>query len=215
MTGDNLTTITENTRVLSVRGKSNAALTQAIHSPGDEEYTLNRTRTCLKLYYDPEMNAADRAEMIDSYAKALRSFPKWAVAQAFDQWERDKSHRPSPASLVSLAGAAVKRMADELKRRKDSAQQDAPREPLSEDQKLEASLIVERAGFTAKRANALRARPMASSFAEVDAVTNKPRRPHWTEIEAPDSPKMRGLRAARAENALIVDAIRSSKEGRV
>lgn len=155
------------------------------------------------MYFDPEMNAADRAEMIDSYAKALRSFPKWAVAQAFDQWERDKTHRPSPGALVSLAGAAVKRMTDELAQRKRDSEQPKEVKPLNADQKLEADLIVERAGFTAKRAATLKARPLISSFGEADKVVDKPRRPHWTESEAPDSPRMQALRQARIDAGMI------------
>ena len=206
---------TANTPASSVRAQSNEALTQAIHSPGDEEYTLNRTRTCLKLYYDPDMNAADRAEMIDSYAKALRSYPKWAVAQAFNQWERDKTHRPSPAALVSLAGAAVKRVSDEISRRAREAEEakEREREPLNEEQKFEADCIVERAGFTAKRATALKARPLIGSFAEADQASDKPRRAHWTETEAPDSPRMLALRKSRDENRLIAESRAAAEAG--
>lgn len=159
------------------------------------------------------MNAADRAEMIDSYAKALRSFPKWAVAQAFDQWERDKTHRPSPSGLVGLAGAALRRMTDELKRRRDAADRASVQEraPLTEAQRFETDVMVERAGFTAKRATALKSRPLITSFAEADEMVNKPRQPHWTESEAPDSPRMMQLRAARKANPLIAEAIAAAK----
>ena len=74
---------------------------------------------------------------------------------------------------------------------------------MTDAEKFEADLIVERAGFTAARAKTLKARPLISSFAEADKVVDAPRRPHWTEGEAPDSPRMMELRKAREGNPLI------------
>lgn len=77
---------------------------------------------------------------------------------------------------------------------------------MNDRDKFEADLTVERAGFTEARRKALKARPMLGSFAEADAVVDKPRQPHWTTTEAPDSPKMRDLQKARDGNALIAQA---------
>lgn len=74
---------------------------------------------------------------------------------------------------------------------------------MTDDDKFKANLRVERAGFTEARRKALQARPMISSFAEADTVANKPRKPHWTESEAPDSPRMAELRKAREEAGML------------
>ena len=72
--------------------------------------------------------------------------------------------------------------------------------------KAEAQRIVEAAGFTQKRTEILKARPLIGSFAEADEQQDKPRRPHWTEGEAPDSPRMEALRKARDANPLVQEA---------
>ena len=210
MADGNLTTTTGNTPALSVRDKSSADLTQAIHSPGDEEYTLNRTRTCLKLYYDPDMSATDRAEMIDSYAAALRSIPKWAVAQAFNQWERDKTHRPSPANLVGLANAAIKRMTDELSHRRKMAERPVDKPAKTVDELANAERALQRAGFTAKKFDMVGRKRMATTEAELYQHDMQDRVPHWTEKVGADDPKMEALRRARAENPIMAEAMRVS-----
>ena len=77
---------------------------------------------------------------------------------------------------------------------------------MTEHDKFEADLTVERAGFTKARTAALKARPMIGSLAEADAVVNKPHRRHWTESEAPGSPRMEALRKAREMSPLIAEA---------
>ena len=130
------TRLIANTPAASAKAKSTSALTQAIHSAGDDAYTLDRTRTCLKLYYDPDMSAADRADMMDSYRKALSSRPKWAVAKAFDEWERTGTRRPSPADLDKLAGKAMQVLTDEIARRKKDEAVQAPRFERTDDEQI-------------------------------------------------------------------------------
>lgn len=212
MADGTLTTTIANTSGLSVRAKSTEALTQAIHLAGDEAYVLHRTRICLKLYYDPQMNDADRAEMIDSYGKALKSYPKWAVAQAFDEWERTGTRRPSPADLRILAGRSVSALSDEVKRREREAAQAAEVEHVrTDDERAAAMRDLNRAGFTPKRMDAVRRKRMASSVAELYAADNTAQPPHWTETVAPDSAEMAALRKARAANQLVQQALKAAK----
>ena len=204
MKDNDLTLHTGNTRGVSLRDRSSADLTQAILSAGDEAYVLDRARVVLKLYYDPAMDDMDRADMLEEFRKALSRLPKWAVAKGFDEWARTMSRRPSPAEIAILAERAVKSIADELSYRvKESQPVSKPVEPRSENEKARASEILERAGFTPKRLDAVRARPMARTEAELyDERLNN--RPHWTETVAPDSPEMEQLRRARAANPLMV-----------
>lgn len=65
-----------------------------------------------------------------------------------------------------------------------------------------ADAIMESAGFTPKRMQAVQARPMARTDAELYAE-KRDERPHWTELVAPDSPEMEQLRRARSANPLM------------
>jgi len=194
---------TANTPAALVREKSTSALTQAIHSPGDDEYVLHRTRTCLKLYYDPEMSVEDRADMIESYRRALGSKPKWAVAKAFDEWERTGTRRPSPADLNILAGKAMKVITDELAQRKRNEAAPEPTVERTDDERAAGLHALQSVGFTPKRFEAVRRKPMASSEAELYAQSDLEKQPHWADVAAPDGPEMQALRKARAENTLM------------
>lgn len=190
---------TANTHVASLRERSSADLIQAIRSPGDDGYTVNRARICLRHYYDPDMDAHDRAEMLDSYAKALRAYPKWAVAQAFDAWERTGTRRPSPGEIAILADRAVKEITDELTRRSPPVAQLEPPRPIPS--KEAAAEIMARAGFTPAKIEAVRKSPMASSIAQAVERANAPPAPHWTERASQSD--LDDLRKAREANAII------------
>jgi len=193
-----------NTPAALAKVKSTSDLTQAIHSAGDDAYTLDRTRTCLKLYYDPDMGFEERADMMDSYRKALSARPKWAVAKAFDEWERTGTRRPSPADLNILAGRAMQVLTDELARRERLAGE--PKQTIAErtdDERAVGLLAMQKAGFTPKRLQAVRRKRMAKSEAELYQQTALEREPHWADVAAPDSPEMKALRKARAGNPLM------------
>jgi len=195
-----------------VKAKSTEALIQAIHSPGDEAYALERTRICLKLYYDPDMNDADRAMMIDSYGKALGSFPKWAVAQAFDEWERTGTRRPSPADLRILVGRKMQPMRDEVDNRaKQELERQESEHVRTDDERASGLRSMERAGFTPKRMDAIRKKRMASSEAELYAEDRPDAPKHWSETVAADSPEMVALRRARSENQIIQESRKVAK----
>jgi hypothetical protein len=205
MTGNDLTPPTGNTPAVSLRDRSNADLTQAILSAGDEAYVLDRARVVLKLYYDPAMDDMDRADMLEEFRKALSHLPKWAVSKGFDEWARTMSRRPSPGEIGILAGRFLKSMTDELACRAKEASYPTAETPPRErsfDEKARTEVMLQKAGFTPKRMQALHARPMARTHDELFAERTDERL-HWTETVAPDSPEMEQLRRARAANPLM------------
>lgn len=192
----------------SLREKSTEALIQAIRLPNDEGFTADRARKCLKLYFDPDMDNEDRAEMLDAFARALRPYPKWVVAKGFDDWDRTpgQRRRPSPGEIVYLASLVVKEITDELARRKRE-QAPAPEAAPPRVEGGAAERIMAQAGFTPKRIEAVRAAPMANSFVEAEARAAEPPVRHWTESATPA--QLAQLQAARDANPLIIEARRS------
>ena len=149
------------------------------------------------------MSIDDRADMIEAYRRALTTRPKWAVAKAFDEWERTAARRPSPAELNILAGRAIKVITDELARRRKEVTPPEPTPERTDDERAAGMLAMERAGFTPKRLDMVRRKRMARSEAELYAQDAVDRQPHWSETVAPDSPEMQALRKARADNPLM------------
>lgn len=196
------TQTTANSLAVSVKARSTSDLTRAIHSQADDEFTLNRARICLKMFYDPDMSEEDRLEVIGRFAKALTAYPKWAVAKAFNDWERTGKRRPAPADIGELAAAAIKVLTDELaaRRKAEEAQADDARELPDRDA---VKAIMEELGFTPRRMEAVRAAPMAASVSEAESRSYQQRTPHWSEVAPPDSPAWDQLRAARAANPLM------------
>lgn len=202
---------TANTPVVSVREKSTADLTQAIHSPGDEAYVLDRTRICLKAFYEPDMSHEDRAAVMDEFARALRGYPRWAVSRGFDGWMKSGTRRPSPGDIVILAGRAMQEITDELKRRERIAEQQAEDNAPPRCSADMSARLMAQAGFTPKRLEAVRKSPMALTFADAEAVADAPPKPHWTETVTADSPAMEQLRRARAANPMMRAAMENAR----
>lgn len=150
------------------------------------------------------MDAQDRAEMLDLYARALNSYPRWAVSQAFDRWEKSATRRPSPGDLNVLASQAMKEITDELSRRKRiEAEREEPETPQrTDDERAEAARIMNRLGFTPKRMDAVRANPMARNMDEAQAV-HEANDPHWTETHRATPEAMEQLRKARIKSGMI------------
>ena len=196
MTERNLPSHTANTPAASLRARSTEALTQAIHSAGDEAYVLERTRVCLSCFYEPDMLPEDRAAMMDEFGRALRAFPRWAVSKAYDAWMRTAHRRPSPGEIAILAGRELKTVTDEIAlRRKFEV---APEAPRSKPDPAAAAEILSRAGWTPSRMAAIRnAHPLVGSMNEAETARATARVPHWSETAAPDDPRFTALRKAR------------------
>lgn len=204
MTAHALTSPTANSSAASLRARSSEDLIQAIHSPGDELYVLERARVCLKAFFEPGMSDQDRAALLEEFARALRDVPRWAVAKGFDAWMRTRTRRPSPAEINIEAQKAIREFTDELAhRRRMEAPDEPPRQPVDQES---AERIMMQAGFTQKRLEAIRRAPMATTFAEALDQSETPPRPHWTETADPDGPQMKALRAIRDANPIVQDA---------
>lgn len=190
----------------SLRELSSSTIAAAIRSQtGEEAEILRRANICLANYFDPDLDPETRAGIRESFVRALREIPLWAVLRAFDAWERTMTRRPSPGDIHILAGKELKPMTDELARRHRIEAAEAEERRARDAARCSpeaASEIMNRAGFTPKRMEALRAAPMATSFADAETKTVQCE-PHWTERVAPDDPRMEVLRAARAKNPLM------------
>ncbi len=103
---------------------------------------LDRTKKSLALFFDPNTEAEDKAMQIEGFIKALSDFPFWAVNKAFDQWEREKQHRPSPASIRIVALREVERVAKEIKRRRPPPEPD-PERVVSPEMKARIAKVME------------------------------------------------------------------------
>jgi hypothetical protein len=203
-------------------GHSSTTLSNNIRVTSNEEqddvdaFLTKRCDTLMNIGFQSDLTAQERAEVVNEYRRALRHYPKWVLAKAIDRAVAKSAGRPAPGQINAFAENITADVAREAKRAQRDEQEQAEyeakqvRTPLTGDKKFEANLVVERAGFTAKRAAALKARPLLDSFAAADEVADKPVRPHWTESEAPDSSRMKALQAARADNPLINEARQSS-----
>jgi hypothetical protein len=161
----------------------------------------NRARLCFKLYYRTEDGDADRAEMFDLFAKALTKFPRWAVSQAFDDWEREGMRRPNPAEIGNFAALAAKTITDEIARRAKLTQ--APEPQKVRISKASADEIMAEMGMTPERLRNVRGAPMASTIEEAQSKLSEPATKHWSETADPDGPAWTNLRAERAKNPLM------------
>jgi len=196
-----------NSQTNSLTAQSASTIQTAIRSPFDHGAALKRVNAVLANYYDPDFDAETKALARAEFLTALKSFPDWAVQQAFDAWVKNGTRRPSPGEIVILASRALKPMADELvrraKERTERAEYEAEKARAPRCKEM-AERIMQTNGFTVKRFNDIKKRPMAKTWAEVDAVSDpQAAPPHWSAGKADDSPEMVALRKARAENPLM------------
>jgi hypothetical protein len=207
MTFHNLPAQSTNSPTGSLTVQSASTIQTAIRSPFDEGATLKRVNAILANYYDPDFDAETKALARGEFLVALKGFPDWAVQRAFDSWVKTATRRPSPGEIAILASRALKPLSDELAlRAKERAAQDeykreAERAPHCKEM---AERIMQTNGFTAKRFGDIKKRPMANTWADVDAVSDPAPAPlHWSVGKVDDSPEMAALRAARAANPLM------------
>lgn len=154
------------------------------------------------------MDPQERAEMLNLYVKALGGLPRWAVSQAYDQWERTESRKPTPADIVKLAEARMRPMREELEHRRKSERerQEAQSEHVRPRVDPEvAQRILDEAGMTKDRIGLVRKFPMAGSMEEVDKMDGPEDGAlrDWSHGLPDDDPKMVALRKARAESMVI------------
>lgn len=187
----------------SLKEQSTSTLQTAIRLPSQPEKTLQRANVCLAAYFEPDRDPAVKAGLLEAFVVALAPYPAWATAQAFDEWMATRKHRPSPADIAEIARAKTRRLREEIEDRNRLEQRKAEgAQPIANVDPEAAAAIIAQAGFTPQRIQAVRAAPMATTFAAAEDPIPT-RVPHWTETVDPESPEMAALRAVRAANKLI------------
>lgn len=174
-----------------------------------DAFIVKRTDRILNIGFQPSWTPEERAGVVEEYRRALRHHPQWVLSKAFDRSVGSCANRPTPGNINAAAMSITKGHRDELARRQrvearnEAEWAERQAQMPSGDKTTE---MLREAGFTPERTKAVNAQPMVSSFAEADAVGDCRKKPHWTETEAPDSPKMAALRKARDANPLIQQA---------
>lgn len=166
---------TERLSATALREKSTEDLIRAIHSPGDEVCTLDRARTILSLYWEPDLSPQDRAQMLDEFWLALRQYPRWATTRAFDEWARTRTRRPSPGEIAILAAKELKRLTDEVEARKPRQTEPERREPKVTAEAAER--IMREHGFNGMKTQRMprpRNRPHSEEPEGVDIISSNP-----------------------------------------
>lgn len=158
--------------------------------------------------FQTDVTPEGRAKVVNEYRRALRHHPKWVLAKAIDISVRSCAYKPTPGNINTAAISVTQSIVTEITRRKREAETyKASQVEKAPVDKEGANQICLKAGFTPKRAEKLKQRPLISNFAELDAASEDiSSNRHWSDTEAPDSPKMVALRKARSENKLILDA---------
>jgi hypothetical protein len=200
----------------SVLAQPSLTLQAAIRSPHDQGATLKRVNACLALYFVPDEDAETKLDVRAEFVRALSAYPQWAVERAFDDWIRTRNRRPSPGEIAILASGHLKPLADELARRQREEADSRARAISAQMEKPSpeaARRILESAGFTPQRFEAVKAAPMAGSFAEAEERAAAPKKPHWSEVSDPDGFDMQTLRAARAKNEIMRAGMSRAEKG--
>ncbi|MCJ8139581.1 hypothetical protein [Falsirhodobacter halotolerans] len=213
MTANALTSPSTPSPIASPTAQPTSTLQAAIRGGHDSGEVLRRVNVVLGLYFAPDQDPQVAAGVREEFVRALAPYPTWAVHRAFDDWTRTMQRRPSPGDIVILVGKAMRPITDELARRDRLASQQALTDQTERVSAEAAQGILARAGFTPQRMEAVRAAPMAGTFAEAESRTTEERRPHWSKTVAYDSPEMEALRRARAGNKMIADAVNHQNRG--
>jgi hypothetical protein len=166
---------------------------------------MGRIVTLLSHYYRPDDDPEIlRAQAADWYA-VLKGFPIYAINGAcVDYLASEPRRKPAPGAIVELCR---KLMPKPRLGGQDDERMAIPKPERSIDERARAEAFLERAGFTPKRMEAVRAYPMVRSEEELNEKISKPV-PHWTETVAPDSQDMQQLRKARLANRLMAQGMK-------
>lgn len=202
-----------------MREQSSSTLQAAIRSQGgDEGAILKRANICLGNFYDPDLDPETKAGVRESFVRALREIPLWAVLRGFDAWERSMTRRPSPGEIVILAQKELRPLTDELalrQRERDRAEQEQRERDEARMSPEAAAQILARTGFTPARMDAVRRTPMAGSFDEAQTRAEEPAVRHWSDSASADSPEMTALRRSREANAIVQEARASARRAQL
>jgi hypothetical protein len=141
-----------------------------------------------------------RAQAADWF-DTLWDVPQEAIEGACRDYLRSgPRRRPSPGDIRNLATI---RLPKQQRRNADDMLLEAPpREPGDPER---AKAILERAGFTPQRVQAIRQAPLATTFDAAQERADKPAALHWSEKAAPDDPTWEILRQSRIKAGMIAE----------
>lgn len=174
-----------------------------------DQFIVDRVNRILNIGFQPDWTPEERAGVIEEYRRALRHHPQWVLSKAFDIAVRSSANRPTPGNIQCAAQSVTKYHRDQMARNNRLAEQEAQdRQSLkrSRPDREAAQEIVNRAGFTAKRMETLKNRPMINTFAQADEEAERPSKPHWSNGLSADHPQMHALRRARIKAGIIQEA---------
>jgi hypothetical protein len=171
------------------------------------EWLMGRVMVLLSHFYradeDPEII---RAQAADWYS-VLKGFPVYAIDQACRDYLTEERAKPVPGAIV----ARCRKLMPAPRTNMSDRSLPAPMRPeMTDEKREEAERIVQGLGFTKARWDAVKARPMARSEAELMAEV-KADKPHWSEVLPPDAPEFEVLRRARLQNPLMRAAMEAAK----
>lgn len=181
-----------------------------------DAFLVRRIGAIMKIGFQVDMTEQEHAEIVNEYRRALRHHPKWVLAKAMDIAVRSSTHRPTPGNIEAAVNSVRKPIVDEIGRRRREAERENSPYSFTEktvEEKAQAERDLRAAGFTPKRFDMVRRKRMATTEAELYQHDMQDRVPHWTETVAADDPKMEALRAARAANPIMAEAMRGIDGG--
>lgn len=173
-----------------------------------DAYLMKRIDRLFDVGFQEDMTPQRRAELINDYRLCLRNNPIWVLKDAIEIALRSCNGRPTPGNIQSAVNSVTKSHKDQIGRlrREEEREADLKRlepKPRTDEQRSRAQHIVQQAGYTAKRAATLKAKPLITTRQELDDLQNAPPVEHWSKGCAADDPRMIALRKARANNPLM------------
>jgi hypothetical protein len=166
---------------------------------------MGRIVTLLSHYYRPDDDPEIMRAQAGDWYVVLKGFPIYAINQACVDYLTDEPRRkPAPGAIVELCRKIMPKPRLGVQ---DDERMALPRPEKSQEERERASRFLAQAGFTPKRIEAIRSRPMARTHDELFAE-RADERLHWTETVAPDSPEMQQLRKARLANPLMAQGMK-------
>jgi hypothetical protein len=165
------------------------------------EWLTGRVMVLLSHFYTQETDPAVVRAQAGDWFDTLWDVPQEAIEGACRDYLRNgPRRRPSPGDIRNLATI---RLPKQPRRNADDMLLEAP--PLEPGDPAKAAAILERAGFTPQRMDAIRQAPMATTFAAAQERVEKPAALHWSEKAAPDDPTWEVLRQSRIKAGMIAE----------
>lgn len=180
---------------------------QATASQGIIEECLGQLSVMVIRKQEDEFTQALQLEI---YTRKLEVYPADVVRYALLEqcWNYWSTWEEFHKICEQLAAPRRKMLAALRAKSVAEPTEEAPRKPANREQ---VKSILDEIGFTLKRFEAVQARPMARTEAELSAALEDALAEHWTSKADPDGPDMRVLQDARRANLLMYPGIEQAR----